>query len=218
MAGGGRTYQARLSVLLTSVKGKAGVDEQDTDDRVWVSAAGAFRRWSDGDTRALDELVAVMTPILWHVVRAYRLDHEAAEDVIQTTWLALVRRRDAIADDRAVGGWLTVTARREAWRVSRLKGRQVTVEDEELEFRVPAQRSAEHEAVLGLEGQRLWEAVSTLDDRCQRLLRVVAFDARPDYQSLSTELGMPVGSIGPTRGRCLGKLRAALGASLNEEG
>lgn len=187
------------------------------DDSVWSTAAAAFRRWSDGDGSGLDELVAVMTPVLWHVVRAYRLDTEAAEDVVQTTWLALVRRRGAIADDQSVGGWLIVTARREAWRVAKAATRDLVVEEGAMESQVPHQRSAESQAVESLEARRLWDAVATLDHRCQRLLRVVAFDQRPDYRSLSEELEMPIGSIGPTRGRCLTKLRAALGGAPDEE-
>ena len=218
------TYQERARGLLTHVRrGSTGTmcgDQQrrDTaDDAVWSQAAGCFERWLDGDQDALEQLVAVMTPVLWHVVRAYRLETETAEDVVQHAWLALVRRRDTIRDARAVGGWLTVTARREAWRVAGAAHRELAIDDEAIELRVPAQRSAESEAITDLETGRLWAAVATLDERCQRLLRVVAFDARPDYQSLSHELDMPVGSIGPTRGRCLTKLRAALGAELMEE-
>ena len=60
------------------------------------------------------------------------------------------------------------------------------------------------------EEQHLWRAVHTLDDRCRRLLRVVAFSVRPDYENLAVELDMPVGSIGPTRRRCLTKLKKLL--------
>ena len=74
----------------------------------------------------------------------------------------------------------------------------------------PRQRSAEAGACEHDEGDRLWAAVDGLPERCRRLLRIVAFENRPDYRELATELGMPVGSIGPTRGRCLAKLRVAL--------
>ncbi len=210
----------------------------DTDDRrdapggdrpsaVWTEATDSFQRWLDGDPAGLDDLVRVMTPVLWHVVRAYRLPPESAEDVIQTTWLALVRRRDAINDVVAVGGWLTTTARREAWRVGQKAGRDLPVDDQEFEVRLPTQRSAESEAVDHDERDRLWLAVATLNERCQRLLRIVAFEHRPDYSQVAAALDMPVGSIGPTRGRCLAKLRTALSAAadaahanavLNEEG
>jgi RNA polymerase sigma factor (sigma-70 family) len=180
------------------------------DEDPWATAAHAFGRWRDGDPTGLDDLVAVMTPVLWHVVRAYRLPAEAAEDAIQATWLALVRRRDAIQDAQAIGAWLITTARRTAARAAARQARDVTLDPADLEpYGTPA-GSAEAAAVQNDERARLWRAVATLDDRCQRLLRVLAFMQRPDYASLSAELKMPVGSIGPTRGRCLAKLRTAL--------
>ena len=188
-------------------------DEAGSPDRqghVWSDASACFVRWVDGDASGLDDLVRVMTPVLWHVVRAYRLSTDSAEDVIQSTWLALVRRRDAINDAVAVGGWLTTTARREAWRVSQKSTRDIPVDDEDFEFRLPAQRSAELAAVEHDEQDRLWQAVGTLNERCQRLLRIVAFEHRPDYTQVAAALDMPVGSIGPTRSRCLAKLRVAL--------
>jgi len=177
---------------------------------VWTEATDGFNRWVAGDPAGLDDLVAVMTPVLWHVVRSYRLSESAAEDVIQSTWLALVRRRATIVDAVAIGGWLTTTARREAWRVAQGAGRALPVADEDLEPRVPTQRSAEDTAVQHDEEDRIWTAVDGLPERCRRLLRIVAFENRPDYRELASDLGMPVGSIGPTRGRCLAKLRVAL--------
>jgi RNA polymerase sigma factor (sigma-70 family) len=185
---------------------------------VWRQASSEFARWNDGDPAALEGLVRVMTPVLWHVVRSYRLPQDAAEDVIQTTWLALVRRRSAILDGVAVGSWLTTTARREAWRVSRISSRDRPTDDEQISLRLPVQRSAEQAAVDSDEQGRLWAAVQTLDSRCQKLLRIVAFEHRPDYGRVAEQLDMPVGSIGPTRGRCLAKLKSALaGAAFSEE-
>jgi RNA polymerase sigma factor (sigma-70 family) len=175
---------------------------------VWGQAASAFEGWAAGDAVALDELVRVMTPVLWHVVRAYRLSTEVAEDVVQTTWLSLVKSRASIQEPAAVGGWLTTTARREAWKVAKATGRAVPVEDDELARRLPDEGSAEAEVVRRDADGRLWAAVERLSERCQALVRIVAFDHRPDYTKIAADLGMPVGSIGPTRGRCLQKLRA----------
>jgi RNA polymerase sigma factor (sigma-70 family) len=184
--------------------------ETERPGEVWGQAASAFERWAAGDAVALDELVRVMTPVLWHVVRAYRLTTEVAEDVVQTTWLSLVRSRDGIQDPAAVGGWLTTTARREAWRVAKASGRALPVEDDELARRLPDEGSAEAEVVRRDDDSQLWGAVERLSERCQQLLRIVAFEHRPDYTRIAADLGMPVGSIGPTRGRCLQKLRAII--------
>ena len=177
---------------------------------VWSQAAAAFERWTAGEAVALDELVRVMTPVLWHVVRAYRLSAELAEDVVQSTWLSLVRSHSSIQEPAAVGGWLTTTARREAWKVAKTTSRALPVEDDELARRLPEEDSAEA-AVVRREGEdRIWAAVDQLSERCRQLLRIVAFEHRPDYTKIAADLGMPVGSIGPTRGRCLGKLRALI--------
>ena len=121
-------------------------------DEVWARATEGFNRWVAGDPTGLDDLVAAMTPVLWHVVRAYRLPETAAEDVVQTTWLALVKRRTSILDPVAVGGWLTTTARREAWRVAKAGAAATPVEDEELAPRLPRQRSAEDSVVRARRG------------------------------------------------------------------
>ncbi len=176
----------------------------------WEHAGALFGRWRDGDSDAMDELVRLLTPVLWHVARAHGLDPELAEDVVQTTWLTLMRQHTSIAESRAVSGWLTTCARREAWRVGKLQRRSEPVEDLDLEALLPAQRSAEAEAEIGSTSRTLWDAVRQLTERCQRLLRVVAFDDRPDYAQLARSLAMPIGSIGPTRQRCLAKLRALL--------
>ena len=180
-------------------------------EHVWDAAASDFARWRAGDPAGLDDLVARMTPVLWHVVRSYRLSPEAAEDVVQGTWLALVRNGAQISDGQAVARWLTTTARRAAWRAASRVGRDRSVDPADLAEYGPTEESAESSAVAHDEHARLWAAVRVLDERCQRLLRVVAFLPRPDYAALSADLQMPVGSIGPTRGRCLAKLRAKLG-------
>ncbi|WP_255305059.1 RNA polymerase sigma factor [Microbacterium sp. 3J1] len=178
----------------------------------WRRAAALFDAWRDGDSRAMDDLVRLMTPVLWHVVRAYGLERTLAEDVVQTTWLQLVRGQRSIADPRAVSAWLTTTARREAWRAGKAHGRVDTTETDALDTLLPEQESAEDRAAVRDEHRRLWAAVKLLTERCQRLLRVIAFEERPDYGRLAADLGMPVGSIGPTRQRCLAKLRDILAA------
>jgi len=179
-------------------------------DSLWSRATDAFRRSRDGDARALDELVRTMTPVLWHIVRAYGLQPAHVDDVVQTTWLTFVRRQDDIADPKAVAGWLTTCARREAWRTARAGRRTVAVEDAALESRSPRAEPAEHLAHVSDRDRRLWAAVGALDERCRRLLRIVAFEERPDYAGIAQDLAMPIGSIGPTRRRCLGKLRTEL--------
>jgi RNA polymerase sigma factor (sigma-70 family) len=183
-----------------------------TSSALYDAATDAFRRWRAGDDSALDELVRMMSPVLWHVVRATGLDREAAEDVVQNTWLTLVRSADSVRDAQAITRWLCTAARREAWRVSKSAARTRPVEDEVLDARLPVQTSPESEVVTDDEKTRLWRALARLPERCQKLLRIVAWEPRPDYSSVAEGLDMPIGSIGPTRRRCLDKLRVELGS------
>ena len=94
-----------------------------TEPARWERAATLFVQWREGDSRAMDDLVRLLSPTLWHVARAYGLDPGLAQDVVQTTWLTLVRRHETINDPRAVSGWLSMCARREAWRVGKQQRR-----------------------------------------------------------------------------------------------
>jgi RNA polymerase sigma factor (sigma-70 family) len=179
-------------------------------ESVWSQAATQFRYWRAGEAAALDDLVRTLSPVLWHVVRAYGLEREQAEDVVQTTWLTLVRRHESIADPQAVASWMITAARREAWRLAKTAARSTPVIDEVIERRVPVQRPADVDVVEADEHSVLWHCVHELDERCQRLMRIVAFDDRPDYAGIAKDMDMPIGSIGPTRGRCLRKLKALL--------
>ncbi len=179
-------------------------------------AAERFRAYRAGDRDALDAMVHSLTPLLWHIVRAYGLDSATAEDVVQNTWLTLVRKADTVSEPQAVLRWLTVTARRDAWRAAKAGGRvDLTDDTSTLDIRESA-RSPEDEVVRQADERALWLAVGKLNERCQRLLRIIAFHDRPDYAALSHDLGMPMGSIGPTRGRCLDKLRAELATSTSD--
>lgn len=181
-----------------------------TDGALWRRATDNFERYRNGDPRGLEDLVQLLTPVLWHVVRAYGLERDRAEDVIQTTWLTFVRRHASIEKPAAVSSWIIISARREAWRAGRAKERATPTEDDVLATKVPDAESAESRVVLNDSQRRLWRAVDSLSERCRHLLRVIAFDDRPDYAGIAEELAMPVGSIGPTRGRCLDKLRDTL--------
>jgi RNA polymerase sigma factor (sigma-70 family) len=165
-----------------------------------------------GDPDAMAALIRRVTPLLWHVARGFRLDTASAEDVAQNALLSFVRHSAEIAEPQAALRWLIVTARREAMRAIQQRDRTELVDD-------PAQYTPAPEAdepepvVLASTTQRvLWRNVAKLSERCRMLLRVIAFAERPDYAVLSSALGMPVGSIGPTRGRCLAKLRNLLAA------
>ena len=179
------------------------------EDSLATRAGRLFSQYRAGNDDQMAELVRILTPILWHTARASGLDAATAEDVLQTVWLALVRKADTITEPLAVLQWMVVTTKREAWRVARTQGR-VRPDDLETAGDLSTTESVEDAVLRARSDHRLWQHVEGLPERCRALLRVIAFADRPDYAELAQALGMPQGSIGPTRGRCLAKLRLAL--------
>jgi RNA polymerase sigma factor (sigma-70 family) len=172
--------------------------------------AELFTRARDGDAAAFESLVRELNPLLWQVVRAQGLDAEQAGDVVQTTWLELMRRLGEIRSPQALTAWLVTTARRQAWH-TRSGERRRFHDGGEAIAELPADRAEPAELVEASERQRvLWRHLRRLSERCRELLRIVAFVDRPDYTVVAEALNMPRGSIGPTRGRCLAKLRESL--------
>jgi RNA polymerase sigma factor (sigma-70 family) len=189
---------------------------RDQGEGLADQAARAVLAYRDGDRGPLAALVQVMTPLLWHTVRAQGADSELAQDIVQNVWLTLVRDIESIRDPRATLQWMLVTAKRAAWRaVRRTREEQVRQDSDEHAtdwLTTPADDLPDAVAVRDERDRVLWAHVGELSDRCRRLLGLVALVDRPDYAVVSRALGMPVGSIGPTRGRCLAKLRVALAA------
>jgi RNA polymerase sigma factor (sigma-70 family) len=189
------------------------IDVEPRPETLAARAADLFLAFRSGDEAKMSELVTLLTPILWHTARAQRLDRQAAEDVVQTSWLSLVRSAGTIADPQAVLQWLIVSTRREAWRVVKRADRVEARETETLDAvdgRAAEVERPEDLVVRTDADRRLWGHIGALPQRCQALLRVIAFADRPDYAAVAKSLGMPIGSIGPTRGRCLAKLRLLL--------
>jgi RNA polymerase sigma factor (sigma-70 family) len=163
-----------------------------------------------GSEDALGQITAELSPMLWHVARAAGLGTDDAEDVVQTVWERLLSHLADIRVPQALVSWLVVTTKHEAWRMRSSGRRQLPADQEWLTALPDHAAGAEEQIVIDEQHRALWRAVGKLSAQCQELLRIVAFVPRPDYQSVSAALGMPVGSIGPTRGRCLEKIRVLL--------
>jgi len=170
--------------------------------------ARCLERARDGDLSALDDVVRELNPLLWHVARSQGLEAAEASDVVQTAWLELVRRLTEIRSPQALTAWLVSTTKREAWHVAR-KQRRISPGEDLTGIADPAADFTEN-VIADERARALWRHFRQLSERCQALLRIVAMVDRPDYTIVSEALGMPHGSIGPTRGRCLAKLRELL--------
>jgi len=163
-------------------------------------------RAAAGDARAWNELVEEFGGLVWSIARAHRLSHEEAADVSQTTWMRLVEQFDRLQKPSRVGAWLATTARRESLLSTRRSSRVIPSGDDLPDI---ADDAPAHDAVL-LTQERddaLWAAFMRLNERDRVLLRLVVTEPAPCYEEISAALDMPVGSIGPTRGRALERLR-----------
>ena len=175
--------------------------DREADNAELVRAAAA----SDGEAWAA--LVRRFSGLVWSITRSYGLDRSDAADVSQTVWLRLVDNLDRLREPDRVGAWLSATTRHECIRVSRQRWRTTpTTETEIFES-----WSVDDDPAAGvLRGERdaaLSEVVATLPDRSQALLRLLMDDPPASYSEVAAGLGIPIGSIGPTRQRCLRTLR-----------
>jgi RNA polymerase sigma factor (sigma-70 family) len=185
-------------------------DTVQPDDELADLVAAA----SGGDEAAWSALVRRFTPMMLRALRRYRLGEADGADVLQVTWLRLLEQLPRIREPRALVGWLTTTARREAYRLLSQAGRTVLVDD--VDGGVPVAALGEpaespEDAVERWDNVRqVQNAIARLPEGDQRLLGELLVYPPPSYQAVADTLGRPLGSIGPTRARCLQRLRREL--------
>lgn len=161
----------------------------------------------NGDQTAWDTLVAEYNNLVWSIARGYRLETADAHDAVQMTWLRLVENLNRLKDPERLAGWLATTARRECLQLLRKSGRERPAGDDMM-LDVPDSAAPVDAALLVNERDAaLWRAFRSIGERCQRLLRVLMASPPPSYQEVSAALGIAIGTIGPTRQRCLEQLR-----------
>jgi RNA polymerase sigma factor (sigma-70 family) len=162
-------------------------------------------RARNGDERAWAALVERYAPLIWSLCRRYRLDTSDTADVGQNVWPLLVNHLGKIREPAALPGWLAATTRRECARVlNRAEARHQpdvdSIPDGEAE-------TIEQELLAAEQHAALRKAFTHLSPRDQQLIALLIEDPPVPYAEISTKLGIPVGSIGPNRRRCLDKLR-----------
>jgi RNA polymerase sigma factor (sigma-70 family) len=162
-----------------------------------------------GDAGAWTELTDRYSNLLWSVARSLRMSDSDAADAVQTAWLRLVENLDAIREPDRLGSWLATIVRRECYDIRRRAARVRPGETESWDspsFDDPLDGTLlrdERDAAL-------WRGFGGLRPNCKRLLRVMMADPPPSYAEVSASMDIPVGSIGPTRQRCLKCLRDLL--------
>ena len=169
-------------------------------DAVLLAAAG-------GDRAAWSVLLERFTARVRAVARQHRLGAHDVDDIVQTTWLRLLEHIDGVREPRAVGAWLETTARRESLRALRTAQRQRPTDSEQLVVDTPVAPVDEQRLVATEERAAVGRALTGLPHRQQRLLQMLCADPARSYHEISLTLGIPIGSIGPTRARILARLR-----------
>lgn len=176
-----------------------------------ATVADLLARAANGAQSAWDEIVRRYERLVWSVARSHRLNTADCGDAVQTTWLRLVEHLGAIQEPERLGAWLATTSRRESLRIVTRRQRERRDGADDMLETMPDDGIGVEESLLSSERDAtLLRAVRELDDRCQRLLRVLSASPPPRYEAVSEAFGMPIGSIGPTRGRCLQRLKDVL--------
>jgi RNA polymerase sigma factor (sigma-70 family) len=179
-----------------------------------ADVAELVRRAADGDRQAWECLVEQFARLIWSITADFKLVESDAADVAQTTWLRLLEHIDRIEYPDRVGSWLAATARNECLRSLAARKRVVLSDDDtELTSAVPHGPEVDERLLANERAQTVQDAMSRLPRRWQRLLEMLMADPPASYADISDELKLPIGSIGPTRGRCLAQLRVLLQAS-----
>jgi RNA polymerase sigma factor (sigma-70 family) len=183
--------------------------QSEAERRRAVRAAESERlvRAAARDTTTWNALIERFRNLVRGVARAHRLAPHQADDIEQNTWMKLFEQLDRLRDPASVGAWLHTTATRESLRLIRDAARErptdVDVLTDRLEGSAPDRRLGEIDLRAALS-----DALARLSERDRALMRMLFADDEPSYAEISQALDMPVGSIGPTRARCLERLRA----------
>lgn len=188
----------RSGTITTQQAAIAGV-RREADD-----PTALLERARHGDAEAWDALVERYTALLWSVARSHRLTTADAADVVQTTWLRLLQHADRIHDPERLASWLGTTVRRECWRLRHKAGRELPSEVEQVDA---DDRTPEDDVLAADRDARVRAAITSLPRHYRVLLQALTAEPAPSYAEVAELLDLPIGSIGPMRGRALRLLR-----------
>ena len=158
-----------------------------------------------GSERAWATLIERYKNLVYSIPARHKLPDHLRDEVFQSVWMITVKHLGQLRDPQSLPAWLIRTTQRETWRAAR-----AACESGQAVLEIPAWADPD-EAGLLEKRQKMREALDRLDERCRTLLLALFRTDRPDYDEIARQTGMPRGSIGPTRGRCLEKLRSLIG-------
>jgi len=187
----------------TPTAAEAGIPA-DLGELVRLAAAGNERAWV--------VLVDRYSPMLWAISRSYRLTAADAADVVQVVWLRLLQHLPRLRQPHSVAAWLATTARRESLRAIRHRNRELPhdLDDDTFPSHEPGCGEVDEGLLRAERDHVVRRAVRQLPPTQQLLLRLLSAEPPVIYREISAATGIPIGSIGPTRGRALRRLRTLL--------
>lgn len=208
-------HDASSSLLIPVSPGSATISCPDLGSPiVKVDEAALLSRVNEGDERAWNELVEHFAGLVWSVARSFRLSKASTDDVVQTVWLRLAEYSSRIREPNRLASWLATATRHEALRVVRGHQRLVPHADFS-DSSEPTSRSIEDIITDDVTLRAVLKAFEHLTPADQQLLRLLCTVPPLDYQTIAEILGRSIGSIGPSRARCLEKLRRLLPAGID---
>lgn len=173
-----------------------------------------------GDARSWEALIEKYKRLIYAIPKRARLDDDQAADVFQMVFSKLVENLDKIEQPERLQAWLVTTARRETIRLINESRRTVSVTSDDEDAPDPLDSIADtnplpDEVLERLQfQQRIRAGMDAIDERCRNLLQWLYGEVdAPSYAEIAARLGIPEGSIGPTRARCVEKLKKSVGAS-----
>ena len=174
-----------------------------------ASVIDLVARVGDGDQDAWNELVERYSPLVWSICLRYRLDRDDIEDVRQSVWTLLLERVGTLREPAALPGWLATTTKNECLRVLRVSRRHDhgSLPPEDLMPSDPNAVQVDQDILVAERDDALRAAFDGLSQRCRQLLSMLVADPPVPYAEISAALDLAVGSVGPTRARCLNELR-----------
>jgi RNA polymerase sigma factor (sigma-70 family) len=168
-------------------------------------------RAARGSAGAWTTLVRQYRPLVSAICRNLGVTGVDADDVAGTVWLRLVAKMATIRDPEALPGWIVTTTKRECLQILRNQTRQVAREASDVVD--DSSPGPDSRLLVDERWDALRAAVDGLSDRDRRLLSMLFADPPVPYVEISARLGMPIGAIGPTRQRCLARVRRSPGVA-----
>jgi RNA polymerase sigma factor (sigma-70 family) len=188
-------------------------------------ASDLVKRAATGDRSAWEKIVDAYNGLIWSIAHSHGLDARDVADVTQTTWLRLVEHIDRLTEPDRVAAWLVTTARRESLRTKQRAERMILMGDlglpvdatESVEWATESFEDDLTDDLVRAQQERLFQAAfAQLPSRSQQLMRLLMSEPAPSYAEVAEQLDIPVGSIGPTRMRCVAKMRRIISALASE--